>query len=386
MQSVLFCLVFLKGPVLQPVPVGSGHATNPLIARQDRPLAVYHRRMDELAIRIRGTYSLRMRLQDRLGNEPVALRLPPGDAELVVRPATPAELEAGNHRETWFATLTTAHSVERSVVDEMIAAGSGREDATFSPKTLTFTTEVTNQVSAQVRRGIGLLRWRHGVRGAASPFAFVNAEFSTDTKVWHRLRTAGVITIINTATPTVTSETLSDIQSHLEKHVTEPLGHELLREAFSLKRSNNRRSALVAGIAAVEIGVKELIGDLVPESEWLVGNVPSPPIAKMLKSYVPLLPVRRAISGVAVAPPQRLRKLIAEGIEARNRVAHAGAPPLEDEELDDLLEAVADVLWLFDYYRGEDWALGHLTTETRSDLGLGGKGRRISVTLPTGPV
>lgn len=72
---------------------------------------------------------------------------------------------------------------------------------------------------------------------------------------------------------------------------SEPLGHELWREAWNL-RGLSPRSALLVGYASMETGLKELIASLVPAAAWLVGEVPAPPVCKMLKEYLPLLPRR----------------------------------------------------------------------------------------------
>ena len=40
---------------------------------------------------------------------------------------------------------------------------------------------------------------------------------------------------------------------------------------------------MILAISSLEIGVKECIFKLVPKSEWIVKNLPSPPILKILK-------------------------------------------------------------------------------------------------------
>jgi hypothetical protein len=85
----------------------------------------------------------------------------------------------------------------------------------------------------------------------------------------------------------------------------EPVALQLFREAWELKRSNPR-SALAIGIAAAEIGVKDLIASLIPNALWLV--TPSP----------------------------------------------AGAPLPDWKELDSILRAVNDVLWVCELYTGAD--------------------------------
>jgi hypothetical protein len=57
----------------------------------------------------------------------------------------------------------------------------------------------------------------------------------------------------------------------------EPVAHELWREAWNL-RHTNPRSSLVIGVAAAEVGLKQLIAASVPDAASLVENIPSPPL------------------------------------------------------------------------------------------------------------
>jgi len=47
----------------------------------------------------------------------------------------------------------------------------------------------------------------------------------------------------------------------------------------------HRRSALVIGVAAAEVGFKRLVGSLVPQAQWLMDEVQTPSLAKMLASF-----------------------------------------------------------------------------------------------------
>lgn len=53
----------------------------------------------------------------------------------------------------------------------------------------------------------------------------------------------------------------------------EPVAHELWREAWNLRHANPR-SSLVIGVAAAEVGLKQLIAALVPDAASLVENIP----------------------------------------------------------------------------------------------------------------
>src|SRR2546422_3448400 len=74
-----------------------------------------------------------------------------------------------------------------------------------------------------------------------------------------------------------------------------PLGHELLREAFRNQRDNTR-SAVVMAVAAAETAMKELVVTLAPETRWLMENIPSPPLDKIIREYLEQLPANAPLA------------------------------------------------------------------------------------------
>jgi hypothetical protein len=142
---------------------------------------------------------------------------------------------------------------------------------------------------------------------------------------------------------------------------TEPLAHELLREALSL-RSSNPRSAFLIGYSAAEVGIKQHIASLVPDLRWFVREVPSPPIPKIL-AHLHELPPR--------SPDARLQKIdkaIRDEFESatrlRNALAHRGeAGELTLERVERFLRAARALLWILDARGGDLWALDYVGRE-----------------------
>jgi hypothetical protein len=135
-----------------------------------------------------------------------------------------------------------------------------------------------------------------------------------------------------------------------------PLARQLLREAWAQK-SASPRSALVLAIAAAEVGFKQCVSVLVPEAGWLVEEVQSPPLYKMLTEYLPHPPVKLGLTGKTLVPPEDLLHEIKTGIKLRNQVAHQGNASVTSEKLDRILKAVSDLLWILDFYQGHKWAI-----------------------------
>jgi hypothetical protein len=168
----------------------------------------------------------------------------------------------------------------------------------------------------------------------------------------------------------VSEDVRADTEALLEAEIAEPLGHTLFREAWAL-RGTYPRSALIIGVAALEVGLKQLVSELVPEAAWLMETGPSPPVPAMVKNYLPKLPARCTFGGEVLCPPKAVRRHITDAVKLRNKVAHsAQTDALDYEVLKEWLLAIRDVLWLFDYYRGFQWALTHIREDTEQELGV----------------
>jgi hypothetical protein len=164
-----------------------------------------------------------------------------------------------------------------------------------------------------------------------------------------------------------TEAVATEIQTMLDAGLDEPIAHQLFLEAWD-NRPTNRRSSLVIGVAALEVGIKEFLCKLLPAGEWFFLEAPSPPVKRILTEYLPKLATPLRLGGKVVAPPTRILKLVERAISTRNRTAHATGETIPPEALDEMLLAIKDVLWMLDYYGGARWALSHLTSSTRDEL------------------
>jgi hypothetical protein len=104
------------------------------------------------------------------------------------------------------------------------------------------------------------------------------------------------------------------------------------------------------GVAAAEIGIKQSIAALAPDAAWLVVEAPTPPIHKILKSYLPRI-------ADCSAMPNGLHNKIQKAVEARNDLVHKGEYAMDYSGLTKHLANVRKCLWWLDYLQGADWAL-----------------------------
>ena len=233
-----------------------------------------------------------------------------------------------------------------------------------------FSEKIYRELADVATTTFALLRWRFAMDGPVRPFKARGIEWSEDKISWHNLPYKTTFRIKASVQKRLREEDCAELESLVSSKTTEPLAHFLLREArASATVTGSYSSALVMAIAALEIGVKHLIAELIPDAGWLVLQLPTPPIARIIKDYLSTLPARQVLDGKAIVPPDNLIETINKGVTARNAASHAGLPLPDQEFVERVLNAVSDMLWILDYYTGRRWALDHLSAETRTALG-----------------
>lgn len=236
-----------------------------------------------------------------------------------------------------------------------------------------FVTTLEQELQECAQRIIRLMRWRHGIDGYHQTYASNNLtgfKWSLDGSVWKPVPTDLRFELtLSRRVPCIGEGARGALKALLEAHINnEPLDHELLREAWD-QMNKSPRSALILAVAAAETGFKRCVSTLVPDASWLAAEVPSPPLDKMLKKYLPLLPSKGQSHG-KLRLPKDILKTLQKGMQARNSTVHRGSSDLSRKKLLELLWAVRDTLSILDYYCGHEWALDNLRLETRTRLGL----------------
>jgi hypothetical protein len=224
-----------------------------------------------------------------------------------------------------------------------------------------------NELFDYARQTVSSLRWRLGLTGFHNPFSVVGFLRSDDGHNWKDMPSDIRMHFRHSITYQVPEKELEEIKEFVFSGNSEPLGHDLFREAWEQK-DTNLRSALTIGIAAAEIGLKQCVGKLAPDAKWLIENAPSPDLVKMLNEYLPLLNVQSKLKNNVFGPKSRLTDILKTGIQIRNQVVHGRSTTLTYEKLEEILLAVHDVLWILDYCCGYGWALNYVSMDIRSDL------------------
>ena len=171
--------------------------------------------------------------------------------------------------------------------------------------------DLAGRVDDLLRRALRAVVWRGGVRSRRAPISgWPTPELSADGERWTRVAIArvGSIEFANGATPVdVSPAFVADVARAVGGTGDgEPIGHELLHEARH-QAAVAPRGALVMAVAAAEAGYKQAVAALVPAAAWLMREIPSPPLVKLLQQHLPQMPARAAFADRPSCPATRSR-------------------------------------------------------------------------------
>jgi hypothetical protein len=133
----------------------------------------------------------------------------------------------------------------------------------------TFLVGVRRELADHARRTASVLRWRTDERGPHDPISARGLSWSLERSFWHPTPSSVRVRVLGTLRPR--QPVFDEVRRMVSGGESEPLHHDLFREAWE-QSDANPRSALVIGMAAAEIAVKRCVSTLVPEAEWLATN------------------------------------------------------------------------------------------------------------------
>jgi hypothetical protein len=219
-----------------------------------------------------------------------------------------------------------------------------------------------------IQRTLRLARWRTNIRGGPNPIRMGTTNYfvwSVDGSHWEMVSDSVSLKIkFLHGTNKWSKEDADFLQAEIVKGSSEPLGHELLREADVSR--DNPRSSLTLGVAAAEVGFKQFVSQILPETAWLL-ELPSPPLIEMLNKF-PWDQIKLRINGKIPAVPELIIEEFKKAVNLRNKIVHSGAANLSSETLDSILETVSDFLYFLDMLHGSGhtWPLSFIRPDTVS--------------------
>lgn len=181
-----------------------------------------------------------------------------------------------------------------------------------------YLSQVNQELSNSSKLVVNAIRWRTNTLGPHNAISTSGLSWSRDKKYWHPVPSSFSLRVFYASSIVrVSKETLLDVNNIIKNRLQEPIHHELFREAW-WQRNDNPRSSLVTGLSALEVAIKTTIGNLIPDTSWLVENLPSPHVARLLNEYVPKLPAVNKIDGKVLPPPKQIVELIKKAVTIRN--------------------------------------------------------------------
>lgn len=222
------------------------------------------------------------------------------------------------------------------------------------------------QLGRQLETSLTLLRWRYGITdGPIRSVSNRSEAVSVDGSTWRNISGLRSVKLVFTILRKIDKSVIEEVSQLHNQGAEPPLGLQLLIEAQN-QRTTHPRSALVIGVMAAEIALKQLIGELAPDARWLAERVQSPPIDEIAREYIPSLKVKAKFTGKTLKPPKELLKKLEAAIKARNRVVHRGAAPPKPDELQEVLATMEDIVWMCSLYSGHRWAGNYVSHGTIS--------------------
>ncbi len=152
----------------------------------------------------------------------------------------------------------------------------------------------------------------------------------------------------------------SELTSFLANPELSPIPIELIYEARKILTTGNSRSALVIAVSALEVRLKVFITNMSPSSKWLVDNLQTPPVEKLLREYVPLLLEKPDKYLDSVNP---ILGEIKKAIKVRNDVTHKGHGP-NTRKVDKFINQIENTIRLLDAEEGHTWSLSDHVKQT----------------------
>lgn len=218
-------------------------------------------------------------------------------------------------------------------------------------------------------RILTLLRWNQNCDADTEPFSGAYMYWRTNQDLWHAVGFRRQIS--KGKSPAGLSWNPSDIEEFFILYNTdaeEPLSHHLLREAVVLSNSSPR-SALLILAAALEVGVKQHISSVAPQTRWLLMKTASPPVFRLYRDAIPDIHVQLG-NDLSFWPKLKpLLKICQNIFDDRNELAHAGSFRPTADSIVAYIDAASDLLYILDVLNGYEWAKTQVSAPIRKLLG-----------------
>lgn len=225
--------------------------------------------------------------------------------------------------------------------------------------------QISSEIQLCADNVITNFRWRLDLAGPGKAFANRDFLWSVDGNSW--LEVPHIMFMNPYVRRDIVVEKLSKevVAIALQPQRNEPIAHSLFRDAWNHRWQDNK-SALTQGVSALEVGVKHCIIKLVPEVEYLILKMPTPPVVNLLRDFLPGLVAKKSIAVPALDVPTL--KSVQNMVHQRNLLVHKGELTVNVDKVTEYLEIIHDILYYLDFVAGNVWALGLTSVDFKNWL------------------
>jgi len=215
-------------------------------------------------------------------------------------------------------------------------------------KTLCIDTEENTKIKAffdvhylasknAIERLYKVIRWKYSIGRDKVAYHSESLFWSLDAVKWREIVRCPAIEHVYATVYNETNFDAAMIKEILERGESEPIFLEILREANSISQEN-LESGFVIAVSALEVAVKYLIKNHIPKTEWLMDEIPSPPIQRIITDYFPML-----IPGFQISKEEenKLKSIVAK----RNKILHVGKVGNNRKKLFEYLDFINEFIF-----------------------------------------
>lgn len=204
----------------------------------------------------------------------------------------------------------------------------------------------------RVQRVFQLARWRFNLSEDDNQIIHRNYSWSPDQKNWYPISyleppvaTVAFIDEVNMSAKEISEE----MTQLLKTESVEPVYHALIRDARA-QRFVSPKSSFIIAVAALEVAIKQFIEYKSPEAGWIIANVNSPDIHKILSGLVPALEPAFTLDDDTL---KEVRNIIGN----RNTLVHKGIIDFNFQRMVDSITLISKIIRRVDFHCGRKWSV-----------------------------
>ncbi len=222
-----------------------------------------------------------------------------------------------------------------------------------------YVTQQKMELNKAIVQCVNTLRWWLKAIPRKDRFSIRHFRFDLGDSEWRPIPSTMVVWIQKIGPVEVTEEIRQHIEYLVNNDQPEPFAHELLREAMIIQR-HHPRSSLVMAVTAAETAIKQLIAKFVPDAAWLIQELPSPPVVRLIKEYLTQFSITVEEEKQKIDYPDDEVSILKKAVQMRNRIVHGRKTSITNETLREIFRAISNIFYRTDYYSGHQWSLEHI--------------------------